>query len=199
MDADAPLVLARWTYYVAATLLFGSSLFQLYAFIDEAPASGDALPRPVTVSLAASALTGAALWLLCFATALAEPQDAGATIRAILLESGFGPAWLVRPSALAVALVAAPAGRPRAGVLASGIALACEGWSGHAAAFGAAGSLLQVAHVLCAAAWIGGLLPLGLLVMRGRQGAATAPVARTAVRRFSRFGLFVVVVLAATG
>src|SRR4051812_31506392 len=104
MDADAPLVLARWTYYVAATLLFGSSLFQLYAFVDEGRPRGDALPQPVTGALAASALAGAALWLLCFATALAEPQDADAIIRAILLDSGFGPVWLIRLSALTLAL-----------------------------------------------------------------------------------------------
>jgi hypothetical protein len=29
METDAPLVLARWSYYCAATALFGSSLFEL--------------------------------------------------------------------------------------------------------------------------------------------------------------------------
>jgi putative copper resistance protein D len=139
------------------------------------------------------------LWLLCFATALADRDDALATIRVILLDTGFGAAWLMRLSALAVAVLAASAGPPGPVALASGVALACEGWTGHAAAFGAAGSLLQVAHVLCAAAWIGGLLPLGVLVMRGRRHAAPAAVPHTALERFSRVGLPVVLVLAATG
>ena len=198
MEIDAPLILARWTYYGAVTLLFGSSLFPLYAAPGGTARDG-VLPRPVVTALATAALAGAALWLMCFATGLAPPEQAGATLRAILFESGFGPAWLVRISALALALLGAVAGRSGAVVLASGVALACEGWSGHAAGFGLTGSLSQVVHVLCAGAWIGGLLPLGVLVARARSDPAGAHVATKALNGFSQLGLPVVLVLVLTG
>ena len=198
MEADAPLILARWTYYCAATGLFGSSLFELYG-VEGPRKRAPVLAKPVTAALSIASLVGALLWLICFATAIGDPRDAATTLRTILFDTGFGPAWLTRLGALALAFGAALAGRPRAAALAMAVALACEGWSGHAAALGLAGSLLQVVHVLCAGAWIGGLLPLGLLVVRARRDAALVPVAETALRRFSRYGLPVVLALALTG
>jgi hypothetical protein len=75
VEIDAPLILARWTYYSAATVLFGWSLFPLYAGPSRDEAAR-ALPRTVATVLAAAALTAAILWLLFFAAALGEPEDA---------------------------------------------------------------------------------------------------------------------------
>jgi putative copper resistance protein D len=198
VEIDAPLILARWTYYCATTVLFGWSLFPLYAGPSRDEAAR-ALPRTVATVLAAAALTAAILWLLFFAAALGEPEDAAETMRTILFDSGFGPAWLVRLSGVALALVAALAGRPRLIIAAMLIALACEGWSGHAATWGLAGSLVQAVHVVCAGAWIGGLAPLALLIVHARKKVSDVPLAETALRQFSRFGVIFVAGIALTG
>jgi putative copper resistance protein D len=198
VEADAPLVLARWAYYCGTTALFGSSLFELYG-VDRPRKRDGVVAKAVMMALATASVAGAVLWLICFANSIGDPEDVGTTVQTILFDSGFGFAWLVRLSALALALVAAVMGSPHIVACTMAIALGCEGWTGHAAAFGMVGSLLQAVHVLCAGAWIGGLLPLGLLVMRARSDAAAVPVAEMAVRRFSRCGLLVVVALALTG
>lgn len=198
MEADAALILARWTYYCAVTVLFGSSLFEVYG-VEECGERARLVARPVAAALAVAALVGAGLWLLCFASAVGDTQDAATTLRGILFESSFGPIWLVRLSALAIAVPAAWASRPGAVAVATAVALACEGWSGHAAAFRTVGSLAQVAHVVCAGAWIGGLVPLGVLVIRARRDAAIVPVAEAALRRFSRLGVLFVVTVTLTG
>ena len=53
--------------------------------------------------------------------------------------------------------------------------------------------------MLCAGAWIGGLLPLGVLVARARSDPAGAHVATKALNGFSQLGLPVVLVLVLTG
>jgi copper resistance protein D len=159
MEADqAPVVLARWVYYGSVIILFGSSLFPLYALVGRDPAPA-LLPRAVNVTLALAALVAASGWLLGFTAMLAGPEDWADTLRAVLLQSDLGTVWIVRllGAALLVGatllhhtLVAAP----------SLVLLACEGWSGHAAAWETVGSLTMAAHLVGAGAWIGGLVPL---------------------------------------
>lgn len=198
MELDPSLILARWVYYCAATVLFGSSLFPLYAGLN-AGASNRAIPRAAATVLAVAALVAAILWLLCFAAAIGEPEDLVETTRAVLFDSGFGPAWLVRLSGTCLALWAALVGRTRLIVGAMLIALACEGWSGHAAAWGLAGSVAQAIHVICAAAWIGGLLPLALLVQQAGKDRLDVALAVMALRRFSRYGMVIVAGIALAG
>jgi putative copper resistance protein D len=198
VELDAPLILARWMYYCAATTLFGSSLFPLYA--GPGPDEPDrGLPRIGAIVLALATLSSAIVWLLCFAAALGVPEDAVETMRAVLFDSSFGPAWLARLSGAGLALAAALAGRPRLVVGAMLIALACEGWSGHAAAWGLGGCLAQAVHVVCAGAWIGGLAPLASLVVRGMKDSADAAFAEAALRRFSNYGVVFVAAVALTG
>src|SRR4051812_36399411 len=105
MEADqAPIVLARWAYYVAAMTLFGSSLFPLYAGPSRAET---ALPRLVVTAVALAMLLATVVWLICFSAALGGPENAAETMRTLLFDSGFGPAWLVRLSGAGLALVAA--------------------------------------------------------------------------------------------
>ena len=56
-------------------------------------------------------------------------------------------------------------------------------------------------HLVAAAAWVGGLLPLALLLATARRGAdlALAVVAREATRRFSALGMVSVATIVATG
>src|SRR4051794_24476131 len=181
MEADqAPIILARWVYYGAVMTLFGSSLFPLYTGPTRAEA---ALPRIVATAIAFAMLVAAFVWLLCFSAALGEPENAIETMQTVLFDSGFGPTWLARLSGAGLALVAALARRAWLMIAATLIALVCEGWSGHAAAWGLAGSLVQAVHVACAGAWIGGLVPLASLVFHARKNGKAVPVADTALRQ----------------
>jgi copper resistance protein D len=93
-------------------------------------------------------------------------------------------------------------------VLAAAVAtvfLGCLAWTGHAASatgIGANGHLLSdLVHTLAAGAWVGGLLPL-VLVMRQASRSGDAPslaACGQVVRRFSTLGLASVSALAASG
>src|SRR3954470_7973232 len=95
MEAEAPIVLARWVYYGAVMILFGSSLFPLYALAGRDPTPA-LLPRAVNVTLAVAALVAAFGWLLGFTATLVGPDGWADTLQAILLESSFGTVWIVR-------------------------------------------------------------------------------------------------------
>jgi copper resistance protein D len=198
MEADqAPVVLARWVYYGSVIILFGSSLFPLYALVGRDPAPA-LLPRAVNVTLALAALVAASGWLLGFTAMLAGPEDWADTLRAVLLQSDLGPVWIVRllGAALLVGatllhhtLVAAP----------SLVLLACEGWSGHAAAWGTVGSLTMATHLVGAGAWIGGLVPLGRFVNAAQRHHYSITDTQVVLLRFSHLGMAAVGIIAVTG
>ena len=197
MEVDPSLVLARWAYYGTAMVLFGVALFPLYAGRRDDDRV-QALPKPAAIALATAALVAAVAWLLCFAAELDSPEGLFETTWGILVESSFGPTWWIRLGALLVALGTALTGHPRLLATALLVVLACEGWTGHAAAFGLAGSLLHSAHVISAAAWIGGLVPLARLVRIASADDRLRPVAEAALSRFSRAGVLFVAVIALT-
>src|SRR4051794_13636081 len=150
MEADqAAIVLARWVYYGAVMTLFGSSLFPLDALAGRDPAPA-ALPRAANVTLALTLLIAASGWLLGFTATLAGSQDWAETLQAILLGSSLGAVWIVR---LAGALLLLGATLLRSPILIAALSLillACEGWSGHAAAWGLVGSITMVVRVVSA-------------------------------------------------
>jgi copper resistance protein D len=57
----------------------------------------------------------------------------------------------------------------------------------------------DVLHLVAAAAWVGGLVPLALLLKAAGPDPGSLPMARTATLRFSTLGIASVAVLAATG
>ena len=83
--------------------------------------------------------------------------------------------------------------------------IAAIAWTGHAAStLGEIGNLHLAAdalHLIAAASWIGGLVPLVLLLAAGRrnQGLARASLARRATQRFSTLGIASVGTLLVTG
>src|SRR4051794_6297947 len=163
MEADqAPVVLARWVYYGSVMVLFGSSLFPLYALAGRDPGPA-LLPRAVNVTLALAALVAASGWLLGFTATLAGLEDWADTLKAVLFESDLGTVWIVRLLGAAL-LVGATLLHHTSIAVPSLVLLACEGWSGHAAAWGSMGSLTMAAHLVGTGAWIGGLVPLGRFV-----------------------------------
>src|SRR3954462_1233651 len=198
MEAEAPIVLARWVYYGAVMILFGSSLFPLYALAGRDPTPA-LLPRAVNVTLAVAALLAASGWLLGVTAKLAGPEEWADPLKAILLESSFGTVWIVRLVGALLLLGATLLRHPVFIAALSLILLACEGWSGHPAAWGLAGSITMVVHVVSASAWIGGLVPLGRFVRATQQHRYRITDAQVVLLRFSHLGLVTVGLIALTG
>lgn len=180
MDADWPLIGARFALYVLLSGLFGLSAFSLYGL--PANSRKDALPLSRWLAcLAACGLVLSTVALAIMAAAMAGtapwPIDRDA-IRLLLNGTPAGTAWWARVAALAVAGLAGGVARGRSSwlglaTLASAVALATLAWAGHGAMDeGAAGRLhlaADIAHLVAAGAWIGALLGLILLVMRGAE------------------------------
>src|SRR5829696_4480015 len=199
MEADqAAIVLARWVYYGTVMTLFGSSLFPLYALAGRDPAPAF-LPRAVNLTLALAALVATSGWLLGFVATLVGPEDWADTLKALLFESSFGAVWVVRLAGALLLLGATLLRHPGLIAALSLILLACEGWSGHPAAWGLAGSITMVAHVVSASAWIGGLVPLGRFVRAAQQHRYSITDAQIVLLRFSHLGMAAVGLLMVTG
>lgn len=210
------LFAARFVHFAAAMALFGAPLFLLCA-----PAAGASEDRRaaeqvvarlvrVAVPLAlASALAWAGASLVAITDdgwSLLDPS----ALSGFFLETGFGAVWLVRLALLALlALVvsAGGAGRRSAPVVAvaAGFLLVSLGPLGHAGAgHGVRKVVLLTAHalhVLGAAAWIGGLLPLIALLNAWRAAEPDAGARRAGpiLRRFSLVGMIAVALVAAGG
>lgn len=133
----------------------------------------------------------------------------------VLTQTTFGHAWTVRLALTAIVAISLPTltraqddrpssmrllSVPAAAALAGTLA-----WSGHAAAGTGIGGAMHLAsdilHLIAAAAWLGGLLPLAVLLHAAAQGLdhrSTAAM-REAVARFSMLGIASVGTLLVTG
>ena len=157
-----------------------------------------ALARLVAASLALAAF-GLAVWTLLQSGAIAGATSlAGAVVALppVLRDTQFGHLVLLQFVLLAGIAAAASRQRVALALLASGCVAVAQAAHGHLAAMdGVASSLFAVdaLHVLAAAAWIGGLPSLLLVVRLGSAATGAA-----ACRRFSAPGKACVVVLAGT-
>jgi putative copper resistance protein D len=163
------------------------------------------------IGFALAVVSGAA-WLLVLALRIGGQPARVAWI--LLTETQFGHLWIAR-AALAFLLFCAlwrgnrRDGSPRSGqalVVVTAICLMGSlAGSGHAAgtpgALGDVHLVADVLHLLAAAAWLGGLLPLSLLFgMALRQtDPSLASALSVATRRFSTLGLLSVGTLLCTG
>jgi putative copper resistance protein D len=212
------LIVLRLIHFAAAMASFGVAGFRLYAFADEARVAGG--PRAVfdrqlarlTLASAVLTLLSALAMVPCVAGSMAGSLASGfdpQVLEAVLLGTGFGHAWCLH-LALAVLLVALAAlperyEFPGATATLALLVLASLGWVGHAAmeegAAGIAHRLNQAVHLAAGGIWLGGLLPLGLLLRRatGPGGGAFQSLARTALPHFSQMGYAVVALVALTG
>lgn len=192
---QAAIPLARAVYYVALVVLFGASVFPLYA----GRGGRAALSRWPAVALSAAALFGLLTWLYGFAASLDDSGDVLTTIRIILIESSFRVVWLVRLGTALALILSALALRTSLIAVPAAVLLVCEGWSGHAVAWGFLGSVNLALHALCAALWLGGLVPLAQIVRSSYRGRSDLPVAETALRRFSAVAVLAVAGIVLTG
>jgi putative copper export protein/mono/diheme cytochrome c family protein len=171
---------------------------------DAAPVA--ALARQRLVSLArwsdVLAFVIGVAWLVLQSATIASATSVGDTLAALVTvsrETRFGHLVLFRLTLLLVAfpLLSGRRGRLAAALVLTGAALAMQGGVGHAGATGGTvGDVLLVSeglHLLAAGAWLGGLLPLFLLV-----GSLPPRAASTACQNFTPVGLCAVVVIACT-
>jgi putative copper resistance protein D len=224
---DDPLIWARAIHFGATMMVTGGMFF--LAFIAEPAfhvADGARVAVPVRahlvmmtwIGLAVTVLSGAA-WLVLLAERMSELSLgevlAQGSVWTVLSETDFGSAWMAR-FALAILLAAVlpwldvPSRTRSQSVRAAAVVLSAAligtlAWAGHAAAgAGAEGAVHLVAdilHLVAAAAWVGALIPLALLLRAARRdrSEAAVAVARAAVLRFSSLGVASVGTLVASG
>ncbi len=168
------------------------------------------------ISLVLAVLSGAA-WLFLTAASMSGQPVADVypqgVLWTVLSQTDFGNDWLAR-CVLACLLAGAfvplfsSTGARSHGLKAAAVILAAAlvgslAFAGHAiGGEGVEGVLHPFAdmlHLIAAAAWVGTLLPLVLLLAMPEQDATVLAVARTATRRFSALGIASVATLLATG
>jgi putative copper resistance protein D len=225
MSVADPLVYARAIHFAAALLAAGVVFFHVFIATpalrkgDNARVAAVLQPRLAAiawVSLALTVISGAA-WLLLTAQSMSEQPLAEVwsqgVLWTVLSRTEFGNDWLLRLAVaglLAVTFVQVL--RPHRNssrtleVAATVLAAALVGslaWAGHAVgASGLEGMVHPAAdalHLVAAAAWIGALPLLALLLAAAEHDDASVAMARTATLRFSTLGIVSVGTLVATG
>jgi putative copper export protein/mono/diheme cytochrome c family protein/peroxiredoxin len=213
-------LIARWVHLTSSIFLVGASAMIVIAGPSDRATARRWEHRVLSSArgLAVAALASG-LVVLAVQTALFEGRAAAAlevgAIGRVLVETQTGRVWLVRFGLLvllAVFLLLRLSVDRRAdwraargeGVLLGAAALVPIAAAGHAAAVDpdtARAIALDGLHVLVAGVWVGGLLPLALLLRTAatNEGADARPYAVLAARRFSRLALGAMVVLAVTG
>ena len=208
-DTNLLLPLLRAAFVAALFSAFGALLFIWLVApqgLKLVGASGaDAIEgrclRLIRASLVAAlfALLG---WLALEASDMsdaANATDALAAIPAVLLETSFGHDLTAQALSVFAALVLLAAWPQRwrfASVGLAGLALALQAGHSHAFAMEHGPSLLLYAeglHLLAGGAWLGGLLPLLILV----RDAPSKPAAET-LKRFSKLATLCVIAIAGT-
>ncbi|WP_426407335.1 copper homeostasis membrane protein CopD [Bradyrhizobium ganzhouense] len=165
--------------------------------------------RVSCIGLVTAVISGG-IWLLlqCSAMSGLPLKDAltADVLSTVVNETQFGQVMIVRVG-LAILIAACLASdrvpiAQRLGLIASLAFAASLAWTGHAAAtVGAMGNLHLAAdalHLIATAAWLGGLLPL-ILLLAVTRGDSAKPLARDAVDRFSTLGIISVMALMLSG
>jgi putative copper resistance protein D len=222
-----PLIAARAVHFASTVAFVGAIAFG--ALVAEpafrsTPAGSPAnkfrrqLAWIAWIGLGLAVVSGAA-WLVLLAAEISGRPLArvfdGDVVRSVLTRTRFGTVWSVRlvlaillAGNLVLSVRARHAVSPWHGALSASLAAALVGslaWAGHAAGTpGLTGKLHVIGdalHLIAAAVWVGGLLPLALLFAAGCRGVdpARGSLAREVTRRFSMLGVVSVGTIFATG
>jgi putative copper resistance protein D len=211
-------IAVRFIHFAATMAVFGIIAFRLYAFAGDTAPAGAPARAALDASLATLMTIGAVVALLSavaiipFIAAEMAGSDAAsldpAIWHAMLGGTEFGRVWCWRLGFAAALLVLClmPIGRWHewTTALAALLLLCSLGWVGHAAVDMGGGTLHeinQMVHLTAAGIWLGGLVPLGVLLRRAVRagGDAYIPLARFALPHFSQMGYVAVALIALTG
>ncbi len=223
---DELLIYVRAVHFAATMLAAGVVFFAAAVFNPAAGVAGEKTHATAEVrawsrllgwcALTLAVLSGAG-WLFLTAAAMSGDKLVdvlpGGTLWIVLTETTFGHAALVRLglaitlTVLFVPLLSAP-GRASvwldlpAAIIAAAFAGALA-WSGHAAgglgAEAAVHPAADVLHLIAAAAWVGALAPLAILLAVTGHAPDDLNMARAATLRFSLLGMAAVGTLLITG
>ena len=220
---DDPLIFVRAVHFAATLSVAGVALFDIFiaqptlrppANAELQVTVGQRLAWIAWIGLLLTLLSGAAWFVLVAQSISDEPLASvlsdGGVLRAVLLDTEFGRNWLLRLLliGLLVGLLAAgsrgkPAGRGFLKLAIALVAAALAGtlaWAGHGIGGAGLGGHFHLAadfvHLIAAAAWVGGLLPLALMLA---AAAGSVTVAHAVSLRFSASGVVAVSVLFLTG
>jgi putative copper resistance protein D len=200
-----PLILVRFVHFAATVTAAGAVWF---ALLMAAPASGAALGRQLRkltwAALAVAALSGA-VWLVWLTSDILGVPIADVWLRdgvfTVLTDTRFGQVWAARLGLIVLLAALLPWRRtlPLQAALAVPL-IALPALTGHAgaapgqAAYGAIAA--DMAHLIAAGCWLGGLPAFALMLAAGRTDDAL--VVRT-TRRFATAAAASVATLLATG
>jgi putative copper resistance protein D len=213
-----PLIASRAVHFASSLVVAGVAIFS--AFVVQSvhlTSLADRHQQKLMLCALALAVLSGATWLLFLASRIAQTSAAEAigngTAWSVLTETQFGRVWEAR-FAVAISLCCAwlvvPGRQTRSSYLSlvqAALATAFVGmlaWSGHAAGTLGFGGLLHfggdVFHLVTAAAWVGGLLPL-LMFLSPRVRSSEPPLADCyrVLRRFSTLAAWSVALLAGSG
>jgi copper resistance protein D len=212
---DLGLIVARLLHYAAVTTLAGASFFPFYAYALAEPKELSRRRHGVLLAAAVGALLSGLLWFV-FSVAnmsgtLADVAD-HEVLWTVLTETTFGGVWMAR-MLLAVLIVGVTAVRPFWMGLAgrdlvtaflAAVLLASVAGTGHAQIEEGWMNLVHVAsdaaHLLAAGAWIGGLVPLGFILLDHSMGDGEPIVdVDRILLRFSSMGYVAVATLIVSG
>lgn len=206
---EAAVVVLRLLQYTGAAVLFGSSLFFLYALPAVGPGSASATPwaRPLVAGsalvLAMSALLAIGAQASVFTGSLGDGFTTDA-MGAVVSSMSLGKAAVLRGAvaALAAAYLIMRTPDRNSWLVSAGLgalAAASLAWMGHAAASGNLVHLsADVLHSLAAALWIGALVAF-VLLLTGERGPSELTQLHTSLRRFSALGVPLVLILTLSG
>lgn len=210
---EPAVIFLRLVQFAGAMILFGSSLFLIYALPRAGPGSGAQLnwSRRLLGWSAGALLGGALLGLAAQTSVLAGSVSEGlklSSLTAVVSTMALGKAAIVRALAAGLALSAVLVLRPGRPLfwlcaLLGAVVTASLAWMGHGAATEGAGGAVHltadILHALAAAVWIGALVVFfGLLRPTTGDGGDHGAVHK-ALHGFSGVGSGLVAVLVGTG
>jgi putative copper resistance protein D len=216
-EIDGPMMLTRTVHFAASAITAGALVFRGFVAgpaLRAAPAAAAPIDKQLRattwVGLAVAVVSGLALVLLLTMSlsdeSLGEAITSGA-LRDILNLTQFGLVAQVRlaiATVLAICLAFERSALWRWLGLAAAVSLAASiAWTGHAASTPFTLGYLHLAsdalHLTAASAWIGGLVPLALLLGMARCHKGWASLELDVIRRFSILGIVSVATLILSG
>ena len=209
------LIVARFLHYAATTILAGLSFFPLYAYIDGEPEALRHWRRKWFTRTSVAVLVSGLCWF-AFAAAnmsgdISDLADAE-TLEAVAGGTSFGILWTLRM--LLAALTVGVAGwclRSRKTArhcnlvmaLLAGLLLVSLAGTGHTQIEEGWRGVIHVisdgGHLLAAGAWLGGLIPLAIILHRSVMTGVVSKNVDQILLRFSAMGYIVVATLIGSG